>query len=88
MSGTSGRSRTRSARWATGTTTSAPIGVSVSGSHVAAVSASGTELYVAPTEAPDGEVDHPVTGAVDLARPTGTTATGSGCWTAAPGGRG
>lgn len=45
------------------------IGVSISGSHVAAVSTSGTELYVAPTEAPDGEVSNVVTGAIDLAAP-------------------
>ena len=45
------------------------IGVTISGSHVAAVSTSGTEVYVAPTQAPDGEVSNPVTGAVDLARP-------------------
>ncbi len=45
------------------------IGVTISGSHVAAVSASGTEVYLAPTQAPDGEVSNPVTGAVDLAPP-------------------
>ncbi len=45
------------------------VGVSISSSHVAAVSAGGTELYVAPTEAPDGEVSRPVAGAVDLAAP-------------------
>ena len=45
------------------------IGVTVSGSHVAAVSTSGTELYLAPTQAPDGEVSTPVTGATDLATP-------------------
>ncbi|RYB93026.1 hypothetical protein EUA93_00850 [Nocardioides oleivorans] len=45
------------------------IGVSVDGAHVAAVSADGTGLYLAPTEAPDGEVTEPVVGAVDLARP-------------------
>jgi hypothetical protein len=45
------------------------IGVSISGSHVAAVSGSGTELYLAPTEAPDGEVTTLVTGAIDLAVP-------------------
>jgi len=45
------------------------IGVSISGSQVAAVSASGAELFVAPTQAPDGEVANPITGAVDLAPP-------------------
>jgi hypothetical protein len=45
------------------------IGVTVSGSHVAGVSSSGTELYVAPTEAPDGEVTTVVTGATDLGAP-------------------
>lgn len=45
------------------------IGVSVSGSSVAGVSASGTELYLAPTQAPDGEVATAVTGAVDLGAP-------------------
>ncbi len=45
------------------------IGVSISASHVAGVSAGGTELYLAPTEAPNGDVTTPVTGAVDLAAP-------------------
>ena len=45
------------------------IGVSVSGGHVAGVSSTGTELYVAPTEAPDGEVTTAVTGATDLGAP-------------------
>ena len=45
------------------------LGVSISGSQVAAVSASGTELYLAPTDAPDGEVVLAVTGAIDLATP-------------------
>jgi hypothetical protein len=45
------------------------IGVGVDGAHVAAVTADGTGIYVAPTEAPDGEVTRPVAGAVDLERP-------------------
>jgi len=45
------------------------LGVSVSASHVAAVSADGTELYVAPSEGLDDEVSRPVAGAVDLAAP-------------------
>ena len=45
------------------------IGVSISGLDVAGVSADGTELYIAPTEAPDGEVTTAVTGSVDLAAP-------------------
>lgn len=45
------------------------IGVSISGSHIAGVSRSGTELVLAPTEASDGEITAPVTGAVDLAAP-------------------
>ena len=45
------------------------IGVAVSGSHVAGVSSTGTELYVAPTEAPDGTITTLLTGAVDLAAP-------------------
>ncbi|HEV2798806.1 MAG TPA: LpqB family beta-propeller domain-containing protein [Nocardioides sp.] len=45
------------------------IGVSVSGGHVAGVSTTGTELYVAPTEAPDGQVSTVVTGATDLGAP-------------------
>jgi hypothetical protein len=46
------------------------IGVSISGSRVAAVSASGADLLVAPTDAPDGEVAAVITGAVDLAAPS------------------
>lgn len=46
------------------------LAVSISGSHVAAVSASGTDLLLAATEAPDGEVVRPVGGAVDLAVPS------------------
>lgn len=45
------------------------LAVSISGSLVAAVSASGTDLVLAPTDAPDGEVVAPVVGAVDLAVP-------------------
>jgi hypothetical protein len=45
------------------------IRVSIDGARVAGVSASGTDLLVAPTEAPDGEVARPVVGAVDLAPP-------------------
>ncbi|MCF6379789.1 LpqB family beta-propeller domain-containing protein [Nocardioides KLBMP 9356] len=45
------------------------IGVSISGSHVAAVSTSGTDLLLAPTQAPDGEVSTPVQGATDLDTP-------------------
>ena len=45
------------------------IGVSTSGSRVAAVSRSGSDLLVAPTEAPTGEVTRPVVGAVDLEAP-------------------
>ncbi len=45
------------------------IGVSTSGSRVAAVSRSGSDLLVAPTEAPTGEVTRPVVGAVDLGAP-------------------
>ena len=45
------------------------IGVTISGSHVAGVSASGTDVYVAPTQAPDGEVSNPISGATDLAAP-------------------
>jgi hypothetical protein len=46
------------------------IGVSISGSHVAGVTSDGTQLVLAPTEAPDGEVTTAVTGAVDLAAPS------------------
>jgi hypothetical protein len=46
------------------------IGVSLSGLDVAGVSADGTELYIAPTEAPEGEVTTAVTDAVDLAAPS------------------
>lgn len=45
------------------------IGVDLDGSRVAAVSGSGTDLFVAPTEAPDGEATGVVAGAVDLAPP-------------------
>lgn len=45
------------------------IGLSLDGSRVAAVSGTGSELYVAPTEAPDGESTGVVGGAVDLAPP-------------------
>jgi hypothetical protein len=45
------------------------IGTSISGARVAAVSATGNDLLVAPTEAPDGEVATVVSGAVDLAAP-------------------
>jgi hypothetical protein len=45
------------------------IGVSISGSRVAAVSRSGSDLLIAPTEAPTGEVTRAVAGAVDLAAP-------------------
>ena len=45
------------------------IGVSVSGLDVAGVSSDGTELYLAPTEAPEGEVTTVVRGSVDLAAP-------------------
>jgi hypothetical protein len=46
------------------------IGVSVSGANVAAVSASGQDLLVAPVEAPAGEVSTVLTDAVDLAVPS------------------
>ena len=46
------------------------LAVSISGSQVAAVSASGTELLLAPTDVPDGEVVRAVDGAVDLAAPS------------------
>jgi hypothetical protein len=45
------------------------VAVNLPGSRVAAVSASGTDLLVAPTEAPAGELTRPVVGAVDLAAP-------------------
>jgi hypothetical protein len=45
------------------------IGVDLAGSRVAAVTTSGTDLLVAPTEAPAGELTRPVVGAVDLAQP-------------------
>lgn len=45
------------------------IGVSLDGSRVAAVSGTGTELFVAPTEAPDGQSSSVVGGAGDLAPP-------------------
>jgi hypothetical protein len=45
------------------------IGVDLDGSRIAAVSGTGSELSVAPTEAPDGEVTGVVSGAVDLAQP-------------------
>lgn len=46
------------------------IGVSLDGSRVAAVSGTGSELFVAPTEAPDGQSTGVVGGAVDLAPPS------------------
>ena len=45
------------------------IGVDISGSRVAAVSTTGTELFLAPTEAPAGEVTRAVFDAVDLVTP-------------------
>lgn len=45
------------------------IGVSLAGARVAGVTAAGSELVVAPTEAPTGEVATVVVGAVDLAAP-------------------
>ncbi len=45
------------------------IAASVSASHVAGVTSDGTELVLAPAEAPDGEVTVAVTDAVDLAVP-------------------
>lgn len=45
------------------------IGVSISGSSVAAVSDDGRNLYVAPTEATDGEISTAVAAAGDLAAP-------------------
>lgn len=45
------------------------IGVSLDGSRVAAVSGTGADLVVAPTEAPDGEVTSVIDGAADLAAP-------------------
>ncbi len=46
------------------------VGVNVSGSLVAGVSASGQDLLVAPVDAPDGEVATVISGAIDLAVPT------------------
>ena len=46
------------------------IGVNLSGSRVAAVSAAGSEMLVAPAEAPDGDVVTVVGGAIDLAAPS------------------
>jgi len=45
------------------------IGVNLAGARVAGVTAAGSELVVAPTEAPTGEVTTVVVGAVDLAAP-------------------
>ena len=45
------------------------IAASVSASHIAGVAAGGTQLVLAPTEAPDGEVTTVITGAIDLAVP-------------------
>ena len=45
------------------------IGVDLAGARVAAVTTAGTDLLVAPTEAPAGELTRPVVGAVDLAAP-------------------
>jgi hypothetical protein len=45
------------------------IGVNLAGTRVAGVTATGSELVVAPTEAPTGEVATVVAGAVDLAPP-------------------
>ena len=45
------------------------IGVNLAGTRVAAVSDTGTDLLLAPAEAPTGEVTTPVLGAVDLAAP-------------------
>jgi hypothetical protein len=45
------------------------IGVNISGSRVAAVSRTGSDLFLAPTEAPGGEVTTVVDGAVDLDPP-------------------
>ena len=45
------------------------IGVNLAGTRVAGVTAAGSELVVAPTEAPTGEVATVVVGAVDLAAP-------------------
>jgi hypothetical protein len=45
------------------------IGVNLPGARVAGVSATGTDLLLAATEAPTGEVTTPVVGAVDLAAP-------------------
>jgi hypothetical protein len=45
------------------------IGVNLAGARVAGVTAAGSELVVAPTEAPTGEIATVVVGAVDLAAP-------------------
>lgn len=45
------------------------LGVDLRGARVAAVTTSGTDLLVAPTQAPAGELTRPVVGAVDLAEP-------------------
>ncbi|MCW2738286.1 LpqB family beta-propeller domain-containing protein [Nocardioides sp.] len=45
------------------------IGVDVAGSRVAAISADGTRMVVAPAEAPGGQVSTLISGAVDLADP-------------------
>ena len=64
------------------------LGVSVSASHVAAVSADGTELYVAPGEGLDARSPDRSRVRSTWLLPAGTTATASGCSTAAPAGRG
>jgi len=45
------------------------LGASLSGGRVAGVTATGTDLVVAPTEAPTGEVATVLSGALDLAAP-------------------
>jgi hypothetical protein len=45
------------------------VGASLSGGRVAGVTATGTDLVVAPTEAPTGEVATVLSGALDLAAP-------------------
>ncbi|HEX5916964.1 MAG TPA: LpqB family beta-propeller domain-containing protein [Nocardioides sp.] len=45
------------------------IGVNIAGARVAGVSATGSELVVAPAEAPTGEVTTVLAGALDLAAP-------------------
>lgn len=45
------------------------IGVNLAGARVAGVTATGSELVVAPTEAPTGEVTTVLAGALDLAAP-------------------